>query len=105
MEWCWRNDAYCIENDYENEFLYGTDPILSLQSMDRGNRVIYISSFSNILSSEIKCAFLVLPPKLLERYEDSYHYYRSAVPEFEQRALAQYIKDGILDRQSKKWPC
>lgn len=102
LEWCRRNGAYCIENDYENEFLYGEAPILSLQSLDRNGIVIYVSSFSDVLTPEIKCAFVILPPKLLEHYEERYYYFRPAMPHYEQRALARFIEDGHLERQSRR---
>ena len=102
IEWARRNEAYCIENDYENEFLLGSQPVMSLQSLDRNERVIYVSTFSYVLSQEIKSAFLVLPLPLVKVYEEKYKYYRSAISDYEQKALTAYIKDGQLERQSRK---
>ncbi|MDO4203019.1 MAG: PLP-dependent aminotransferase family protein [Selenomonadaceae bacterium] len=102
IEWCRRRGAYCIENDYENEFLLGSEPVMSLQSLDSNERVIFVSTFSTVLSQEIKSAFLVLPLPLVKVYEEKYKYYRSAISDYEQKALTAFIKDGQLERQSRK---
>ncbi|MCR4892180.1 MAG: PLP-dependent aminotransferase family protein [Lachnospiraceae bacterium] len=102
LEWCRRNDVYCIENDYESEYLFGSQPIMSMQALDTSHRVIYIGTFSNIMTHEIKVSFIVLPNSLLPRYEEKYKYYRCLIPEYEQSALTNFIMDGSLDRQSRR---
>lgn len=102
LEWCRRNNVYCIENDYENEFLFGNKPIMSMQSLDKHQNVIYISTFSNVMTTEIKCSFIVFPKSLIKAYEDKYEYYRSYMSDYEQVALSRYIHDGHLERLSRK---
>lgn len=102
LEWCRRNGVYCIENDYENEFLFGEQPVLSMKSLDRNDVVVYLSTFSYVLTSEIKCAFVVLPMKLLQSYNERYRYFRASMSNYAQHALAQFINDGNLERQSRK---
>ncbi len=102
LEWCRRTDAYIIENDYESEFLFGSQPIASIHAWDRKDKVIYIGTFSNIMTPEIKISFVVLPKPLILRFEDKYAYYRSLIPDYIQSAMTEYIKDGQLERQSRK---
>ncbi|QKY68287.1 PLP-dependent aminotransferase family protein [Lentibacillus sp. CBA3610] len=67
-----KEDRYIIEDDYDSEFKYGTDNIPSLQSLDQNRRVIYVGTFSKTLLPSFRISYMVLPPKLLEKYK--YHY-------------------------------
>lgn len=102
LDWAKRNQAYIIENDYDNEFSYGKKSLPSMQSLDKDNRVIYISTLSKVLSPSLRCAYFVLPEGLLNVYEDCYKYYYSALPSYNQKALADFIQDGHLERHVRK---
>ncbi|KJS86514.1 MAG: transcriptional regulator [Desulfosporosinus sp. BICA1-9] len=102
LEWAQKNRAYIIENDYDNEFLYGEKPLPSIQSLSTGQNVIYLSTLSKVLSPSLRCAYFVLPYKLMEIYEDKYKYYYSALPTYNQKALAYFIRDGHLERHVRK---
>jgi len=97
-----KKDAYIIENDYDNEFLYGKEPLPSIQSLDQNQSVIYVSTLSKVLSPSLRCAYFVLPHDLLQIYEEKYRYYHSALPTYNQVALANFIKDGHLERHVRK---
>jgi len=102
LKWANTGGAYIIENDYDSEFRYGMSPIPSLQSLDRSGRVIYMNTLSKILSPTIRCAFLILPPDLLEIYERKYRYFNASLPAYHQIALADMIFDGTLERHLRK---
>lgn len=102
LEWAQKNQSYIIENDYDNEFLYGEKPIPSIQSLSTSQNVIYLSTLSKVLSPSLRCAYFVLPDKLMEIYEDKYKYYYSALPTYNQKALASFIRDGELERHARK---
>lgn len=100
---CWaeENDAFIIENDYDNEFQYGVRKLPSLQAMDRSGRVIYISMLTKVLSPAIRCAYFVLPKTLLTLYEERYSFFHAALPTYHQTALAALIRDGMLERHAR----
>ncbi|MDR1319834.1 MAG: PLP-dependent aminotransferase family protein [Gracilibacteraceae bacterium] len=102
LHWANKRDAYIIENDYDSEFRYGMIPIPSLQSLDKGQRVVYMNTLSKILSPSVRCAFLILPWKLVALYEKKYRWFNSALPSYHQNALAQMIEDGALERHLRK---
>ena len=102
LDWAEKNEAYVIENDYDNEFSYGKKPLPSMQSLDKGHNVIYLSTLSKVLSPSLRCAYFVLPYELLEIYEEKYRYYYSALPTYHQKALARFITDGHLERHVRK---
>ena len=102
LEWAQKNKAHIIENDYDNEFLYGEKPLPSIQSLSTGQNVIYLSTLSKVLSPSLRCAYFVLPYKLLEIYEEKYKYFYSALPTYNQKALAYFIRDGHLEKHVRK---
>lgn len=102
LEWADKNDGLIIENDYDSEFTYKKRVIPSLQSLDKNDRVIYLGTLSKAISPSIRCAYYILPQRLLKIYEKKYRYYNSALPTFIQCALANFIKDGLLDKHIRR---
>ena len=94
-------DFYIIEDDSCHEYRYGTGPVPSLQSLDTGNRVVYLGNFSKTLTPALRVAFAVLPPELLERHLER----GPAIPSVNthiQDALARFIADESLDRHVRR---
>lgn len=102
LRWAYKKDAFIIENDYDSEFRYGTMPIPALQSLDTYNRVIYMGTLAKVLSPSVRCAYIILPESLLESYERYYQHYNSALPTYNQIALANFIEDGLLEKHIRK---
>lgn len=102
LEWADKNDGFIIENDYDSEFTYKKRIIPSLQSLDKNGHVIYLGTLSKAISPSIRCAYYILPKRLLRIYEKKYRYYNSALPTFVQNALANFIKDGLLDKYIRR---
>ncbi|MGM9571995.1 MAG: PLP-dependent aminotransferase family protein [bacterium] len=98
LNWAEENDAYIIENDYDNEFSHTERKLPSLQSMDKSGRVIYVSMLTKVLSPSIRCAYFVLPKRLLKCYEEKFSFFNSSLPTYHQRALARFIDDGMLEK-------
>ncbi|WP_409291051.1 PLP-dependent aminotransferase family protein [Peribacillus sp. SCS-37] len=97
----WSHEApgrYIIEDDYDSEFRYSGKSIPSLQSMDKGEKVIYLSTFSKSLMPSIRIGYMVLPPELLKKYEREFSFYSSSVPRFDQHILARFMKEGDFER-------
>lgn len=101
-EWAKRNNNYVIEDDFENEFFDGRQNIPAITSLDKSEQVIYMHTLSRILSPSIRCTYIILPKKLMPLYEERYKYYYTAIPIHNQNALAAFIRDGHLERQSRK---
>ena len=89
---------YLIEDDYDSEFRYTGRPIPTLQSIDDRGRVIYLNTFSQTISPSMRLGFLVLPPRLLERYRQELGFYACTVPALEQHVLARFIAGGHYER-------
>lgn len=89
---------YLIEDDYDSEFRYKGKPIPALQGMDRHGCVIYMGTFSKAIAPAIRVGYMVLPPSLLEKYEEVAGFYSSTVSRVDQRILAQFISGGYFER-------
>jgi GntR family transcriptional regulator / MocR family aminotransferase len=90
-------DCYVVEDDYDSEFRYVGSPISSLQGLCP-ERVIYIGTFSKILSPALRLGYLVLPPELVERARSIKRLLDLHSPSLEQLVLAQFIEAGHLER-------
>lgn len=93
---------YLIEDDYDSEFRYRGKPIPSLQASDREGRVIYVGTFSKSIAPAIRISFMVLPPRLLERYEKNCAFFSSTVSRIDQTILDEFIRSGAFERHLNK---
>lgn len=91
-------DRYIIEDDYNSEFNFSKKPITAVQGISGSEKVIYLNTFSRILAPSIRIAFMVLPPKLLEIYEEKFSRYSPTVSRFEQHTLSRFISENYLSR-------
>lgn len=58
-------DCYIIEDDYDSEFHYLGAPVSALYDL-APDRVIYVGTFSKILSPALRIGYMILPYKLVE---------------------------------------
>lgn len=94
-------DCYIVEDDYDSEFRYESRPISSIQGL-APERVIYIGSFSKILSPGLRLGYLVLPETLVERYQQAKWLSDLHTPSLEQLALGRFIEEGHLEKYISK---
>ena len=94
LRWAEDQDATIIEDDYDSEFRFAGRPIPALQSIDTGGRVVYMNTYSQTISPSMRMGFMVLPPRLLERYRRELGFYACAVPVLDQHVLARFLSGG-----------
>lgn len=102
LNWAYAQQAFLIEDDYDSDYSYGTNPVPALQSIDEGGRVIYMGTFSKTLSPSLHMGYLVLPPALLRQYEARMARYTCAVSWIDQRIVAKLIAGGHYHRQVRR---
>lgn len=89
---------YVIEDDYDSEFRYRGKPVPSLQASDTAGKVIYIGTFSKSIAPAIRVSYMVLPKKLLRRYEEQFASFSSTVSRIDQAVLDAFIREGAFER-------
>lgn len=96
-----KTNCYLIEDDYDSEFRYEGSPVSSLQGLDP-ERVLYIGSFSKILSPSLRMGYLVLPSHLVEKFRRVKWFSDLHTPSLNQLILAKFIAEGYLERHIMK---
>ncbi len=97
-----KEDRYLIEDDYDSEFRYRSKPIPALQASDTAGKVIYMGTFSKSIAPAIRVGYMVLPQKLLKKYQENCGFYASTVSRIDQRILNEFIRDGYFERYLNK---
>lgn len=101
----WASEAenrYLIEDDHDSEFRYRGKPIPSLQSIDRYGRVVYLGTFSKSIAPSLRISYMVLPPRLMEKYHSECDFYSTTVPRMQQEVLREFIEEGHFERHLNK---
>ena len=93
-----RPERYIIEDDYNSEFHFQGKPIPATQGLAPNSKVIYMSTFSRVLTPSVRIAYMVLPLPLMERFNRKLAGYSSTVSRFEQYTLYRFIQEGHLGR-------
>ncbi len=97
----WANESgsrYIIEDDYDSEFRFTGRPIQTIQSIDTGEKVIYMNTFSKSLAPSIRISYMILPVHLMEKYRNTLSFYSCTVSSFEQNTLADFIAKGYFEQ-------
>jgi len=92
-----RNDYLIIEDDYECETNYMDHPLPALRSMDVEGRVVYVASFSNVLSPGVRLAFIVASAEFIRRARELRRKVLNHPPLYNQRAMAFFLSLGHYD--------
>ena len=91
-------DRYIIEDDYDSEFRFNAHPMPALHTLDGGEKVIYLNTFSKTLAPSIRISYMVLPEKLMARFRKNLGFYSCTVPSFEQHTLERFLSRGYFEK-------
>ncbi len=97
----WANETegrYIIEDDYDSEFRFTGKPVPTLFSIDAVGKVIYMNTFSKTLTPTIRISYMVLPPELVQPFQESLGFLSCTVSNFEQYTLARFISQGYFEK-------
>jgi GntR family transcriptional regulator / MocR family aminotransferase len=98
LQWARQVGAWIIEDDYDSEFRYETQPIASLQGLDDSSRVIYIGTFSKVLFPSLRVGYLVIPADLVDAFLAMRHSMDVSPPHLYQAVLADFLGEGHFSR-------
>ncbi len=95
IDWAKKNNALIIEDDYNGELRYSTHPMPCFQNYDTESTV-YLGSFSKVLLPSVRISYMVLPDKLMKKYNTVKGLINQTASKTEQLALAKYINSGKI---------
>ncbi len=87
-----------LEDDYDSEFRFNGKPLQTLQSSDTSGKVVYMNTFTKTLAPSFRISFMVLPQKILHRFEEKIKFYSCPVSSFDQYTLARFIDEGFYEK-------
>ena len=102
IEWAESSGKLIIEDDYDSELRYHGKPIPSLQGLRPSGNIIYLGTFSKILSPALRVSYLVLPHSLLATYHRVFQDYFATVSLLEQKTLTKFMEQGHWDRHIRR---
>lgn len=96
LDWAAGADAWIIEDDYDGEYRYSGRPLAPLHTLDHGNRVLYLGTFSKVLAPALRIGYLVVPLAVMDRFVALKAASDRHAPGLTQRVLARFMTEGRL---------
>ena len=97
LERAGRNDFVIVEDDYEAETNFLSDPSPALKSLDQNERVIYVGSISKSLAPGLRVGFMVGSEDLIREARALRRLMLRHPPSNNQRTVAHFLAQGHYD--------
>lgn len=97
LQFAREQNTYIAEDDYDSEFRYQGQPVSSMYELDP-QRVIYLGSFSKILSPALRLGYMIIPPQLNESLTRHKIYSDVHTDSLSQYALADFLDNGGFEK-------
>ncbi|MDT3700985.1 MAG: PLP-dependent aminotransferase family protein [Thermincola sp.] len=103
IQWAESIGGFIIEDDYDSELRYSGQPIPSLQGLNPSGNIVYLGTFSKVLSPSLRISYMVLCPSLVETYNVMFKRHHPSVSILEQIVLQKFMRNGYWDRHLRKF--
>lgn len=102
LKWAHEKNCLIIEDDYDHEFSNWNNPIPSIFSLDKGNRVVYQGTFNKLLHPSIRLGYLIIPPNYIEDIKAMYEQTLRFISPVSQRVMSDFIERDYLSQHLRK---
>lgn len=103
LHWAEANNAYIFEDDYDSEYRFVGRPIPAMKSLPGGElRVILAGTFSKLLFSALRLAYVALPVHLVHPFTRAMSLTARYAPGLPQAVLADFMLEGHFDRHIRR---
>jgi len=97
-----RCGAWILEDDYDSEFRYSSQPLPALQGLAHDERVIYIGTMSKVMYPGLRIAYMVVPDGLIDAFRRAHARLYREPPYVTQAALADFLLQGHFARHVRR---
>ncbi len=91
-----------IEDDYDHEFHYNSQPLSPMAANDPAGLVIYLSSFSKIMFPGVRLGIIAVDKGLAHHIVDYRTLMNHKASILQQDAVARWMRDGGFERHLRK---
>jgi len=98
LQWASVNGSLLIEDDYEHEFSNWENPIASIYSLDKQDRVIYLGTFNKLLHPSIRLGYMIVPAYLKKAIIGVYQQSSRFVSTELQKVMNMFIEKDYLNK-------
>jgi len=98
LDWAEACNAIVIEDDYDGEYRFHGQPLPALKSLESGERVIYMGSFSKLLFPALRLSYMVVPMSLADAYANALSQMCRHNAIHQQAVLSAFIAEGHFAR-------
>lgn len=102
LDWARCNGSWIVEDDYTGEFRYEGWPLPALKSLDSGDRVLYIGTFSKTMSPGLRIGYLIVPESMVVLFGNHVRRLEGGRATLEQAALASSSRMAFSAGTSKR---
>lgn len=98
IRWAAERGGFLVEDDFDSEFTISSKAEDTLFSLEGGQRVIYLNTFSRTIAPAVRIGYMLLPETLQEDFRRRVGFYSCTVPVFDQYVLSEFIRSGDFER-------
>ena len=91
-----------IEDDYDHEFQFDHQPMFPLASNDHAGQIIYVGSFSKVLSPSLRVGYVAGPSRLIQEFGNWIGAIDRQGDPITELAIVELIESGQLRRHIKR---
>ncbi|MGC8564893.1 MAG: PLP-dependent aminotransferase family protein [Thermoplasmata archaeon] len=95
-------DLIVFEDDPYSEIRFSGEPVSPIKSLDKENRVIYMGTFSKVLSPGIRLGYIFANDEILRKISLLKQGVDLCTNVFSQYLAMEYLKRGVIDQQVPK---
>ena len=102
LEWAARNHSWIIEDDYDGEFRYESQPLSSLYCLDSHARVFYLGTMNKCMFVSLRLAYLVVPEELFEPLANIRTQMDGFTPALPQMTMGLFMDEGYFSSHLRR---
>ncbi len=102
LNWANKQGVWILEDDYDSEFHFYSNPIAAMQGMTDQSPVIYLGSFSKTLQPGLRLGYLVVPKPLVKAFVQAKSFISGEAPLLTQAVVSDFIEEGHFIRHLRR---